>query len=173
MRSHGQAGTRPLDAIDDDQFTRFHPVLDDPQVVEEPPQFHRAVLDDILLVHGEEVFLSLIRPDGTLGNQRGLILIADRNTNPGKQSRSEGVIGIGEHSAHLDRPGLGINLVVGKVDHPFIGEARFAGQPKMYRDFRFPDVWYLLTSTRPFSRRLLILQQCAFINVEVDVDRVQ
>ena len=94
-----------------------------------------AVFGLVRRIDDVNVLLPLIRLNGPIDDEQGRVRWADRQPNPDEhagrhQANAVGRLGVGEHAAHGDAAGVGIELVIGKVDKTLVRIRLSPGIPR-------------------------------------------
>src|SRR5580692_4604370 len=107
----------------------------------EGPGDDLAVFGLVRRIDDVNVLLPLIGLNGPIDDEQGRVRWAERQPNPYEhagqhQADAVGRFGVGEHAAHGDAAGVGIELVIGKVDIALVRKRLFARHSQKDRDLR-------------------------------------
>src|SRR5262249_5655043 len=116
VRLHGDARPHLLQAVDDDPLARCQAVGDLAQTVMERSEPNGARDDLVFLVDNVEDLLALIGVEGAIGDQERPVASADGHTDAGEKAWEKVLLLVGEHAPRPYGAGLGVDLVVHKVD---------------------------------------------------------
>ena len=167
-RRHLGAGPGALDPADHDPVVGPEPFLDHPHPVDERAGFYRALLDDVPVVHREQVASPLVDAQRTLGDEKRLVADVGGDAQPHEHPRNHGgyagrAPGVGIHGAQQDGARARVEPRGGEIEPPFAGVPLLAleagedrGVPVGGLLVRGPDE----------------AQQVPLVHGEVDVDRV-
>src|SRR6478752_6886096 len=125
--------THPHQAIDHNAVVRRHPFLDHAQIVNDVAQHDEALPGYAILIDDIDEFAHLLRTDGQVGHQQGLIGRGCRHLYPGEHAGREQPVGICELRASPDGPGRAIDDVVDEVHPAVVSEVLLVDQLQSYR----------------------------------------
>src|SRR5262249_25186067 len=124
----GDAGADELDAVDDDPFVAFQPLLDDAQAVVEGADHDGSVLHDVLVVDDVEVFFALETDDGAFGDDEFFAGRADGDARAHEQAGRQGAVLVVDPAAQLEGAGFGVYLRIDEVDDTPVGVRGLVGE---------------------------------------------
>src|SRR5262245_17073296 len=105
LRRHGRARAHALDPVHDDPLAGRESLGHGAEPAVHTAELHRSVLDDVLVVHDENVLPVLVGTDRAIGHEEARLRLADRHPHAHEHAGLEQPVGIRQHRTYVDRAG--------------------------------------------------------------------